>query len=353
MAKVSIIVPTYNVEQYLVECLESIVNQTLQDIEIICVNDGSTDNSLKIIQEYASKDLRFKIIDKPNSGYGNAMNIGLDNATGEYIGIVEPDDYIRLDMYEILYNKAKEHNLDMIKADFYRFKGSGENIELLYGKLDPSNSYYNRVINPGEDIKLFSLQMYTWSGIYRREFIEEHHIRHNETPGASFQDNGFWFQTFMYANKAYFLDRPFYMYRCDNPNSSVKSKEKVYCMKHEYDYIRSIINSNLEKLKKFIPIYWIRKFHNYFGTYYRIDESFRDEFLEVFSSEFREGIKSGEIDLDLFSKNGKRILLKIVKNPKKFRKERIHNLSWLEEIFSLKRQNGVKYLTIFSYSFPI
>ena len=100
MPKVSIIVPTYNVEQYLREAMDSIINQTLKDIEIICIDDGSTDNSGKILDEYASKDSRVKVIHKKNGGYGKAMNVGLDNATGEYVGIVEPDDYIEPDMYE-------------------------------------------------------------------------------------------------------------------------------------------------------------------------------------------------------------------------------------------------------------
>ena len=119
--KVSIIVPTYNVEPYLRECLDSICRQTLKDIEIICVNDGSTDGSLAIINEYATRDSRIVVLDGPNGGYGKGMNRGLDRATGEYIGIVEPDDFIALTMYEDLYAIASEHDLDFVKADFYRF----------------------------------------------------------------------------------------------------------------------------------------------------------------------------------------------------------------------------------------
>ena len=115
MPKVSVIIPVYNVENYLRQCLDSVVNQTLSDIEIICVDDGSTDNSGKILDEYATKDSRIKVIHKENGGYGKAMNVGLDNAIGEYIGIVEPDDYIALDMYETLYNIAKEKDLDFSK----------------------------------------------------------------------------------------------------------------------------------------------------------------------------------------------------------------------------------------------
>ena len=111
MKKVSIILPIYNVSQYLRECLDSVIGQTLQDIEILCVNDGSTDDSLDIIREYAARDPRIVVITGPNGGYGKAMNKGLDRATGEYIGIVEPDDYVVPEMFGELYSVAKEHDL--------------------------------------------------------------------------------------------------------------------------------------------------------------------------------------------------------------------------------------------------
>ena len=109
MPKVSIIVPTYNVENYLRECMDSIVGQTLKDIEIICINDGSTDGSLEILKNYAAKDPRIIIVDKKNEGYGVGMNIGLERASGEYIGIVEPDDFVPDNMYEDLYNLSLIH----------------------------------------------------------------------------------------------------------------------------------------------------------------------------------------------------------------------------------------------------
>ena len=119
--KVSVIIPVYNVEKYLAKCIESVINQTLTEIEIICVDDGSTDLCPKILDEYASKDKRIKVIHKENEGYGKTMNIGLDLAQGEYIGLVESDDYILPNMYEILYKKAKENDLDLIKSNFYFF----------------------------------------------------------------------------------------------------------------------------------------------------------------------------------------------------------------------------------------
>ena len=261
MAKVSIIVPTYNVEQYLPECMESIVGQTLKDLEIICVNDGSTDSSLDILKKYAAADDRIIIIDKKNEGYGRAMNDGLDRATGEYVGIVEPDDYVDLHMYEDLYRIAKEKDLDIVKADFYRFvrNKKGETLK-TYDALSKDGTGYNEVIDPKKNDGIFRYVLNTWSGIYRRDFIEKYHIRHNTTPGASFQDNGFWFQTFCLADRIYFINKPYYMNRRDNPNSSVKSREKVYCMNEEYRFIYEFLDSHPDLKERFIFVYSMRRF---------------------------------------------------------------------------------------------
>ena len=198
MVKVSIIIPVYNVERYLEECMESVLRQTLKSIEVICVNDGSTDGSLQMLEAYKEKDSRVVLVSQKNGGYGLAMNRGLERATGEYIGIVEPDDYVPLGMYEDLYQKAAEEKLDFVKADFYRFKRDKNwSMELYYNHLSPDSRDYNKVFDPSRTPYALRFIMNTWSGIYRREFIERCHIRHNETPGASFQDNGFFFQTFV------------------------------------------------------------------------------------------------------------------------------------------------------------
>lgn len=302
MAKVSIIIPTYNVEMYLVECMESVIHQTLKDIEIICINDGSTDGSLEILKSYAQKDDRIVLVDKENGGYGIAMNIGLEKATGEYIGIVEPDDFVKLDMYESLYQIAKDNDLDFVKADFYRFKRTDEDdMNMVYNRLSKNPEDYNKVFNPSEDTEAIRYIMNTWSGIYKKEFIEKHHIRHNETPGASFQDNGFWFQTFIFATRAMIVDKPYYMNRRDNPNSSVHNRGKVYCMNIEYDHIRDILMEHPELWERFKGMYWYKKYNNYIGTIRRIGMEYRREFVERFSAEFKRGLEKKELDPSVFS----------------------------------------------------
>ena len=119
MAKVSVIVPIYGVEKYLKKAIDSILNQTLKDLEIILIDDGGKDNCPQIIDEYAKMDNRIIAIHKQNGGYGQTCNVGLEKATGEYIAILEPDDYIDSKMYEDLYAIAKQHNSDIVKSCFY------------------------------------------------------------------------------------------------------------------------------------------------------------------------------------------------------------------------------------------
>ena len=351
MPKVSIIIPVYNVEKYLKECLDSVVNQTLTDLEIVCVNDGSTDASGQMLDAYAAKDKRFKVIHKENGGYGKAMNVGFDQATGEYIGIVEPDDYIAPDMYESLYQKAVENQVDFIKADFNRFIDQDGKRVFFYNHLAPQQTYYNRVINPQEDVTPFLFTMNTWSGIYKKSFLDTYHIRHHETPGASFQDNGFWFQTFARATRIYFLDKPFYMNRRDNPNSSIKNKEKVFCIKQEYDYIRTFLDDNPELKKKFLGVYHYKRFHNYEFTFSRIDNTFKKLFLQTYAADYRDAFSKGEIDESFFLPGELKTIRTLIKNPDKYYRQNTHQLSVGEKLFSIKNQGIYKVFTLLGISF--
>ena len=122
MPDISVIVPVYNVEWYLEECLDSLVSQTCRNIEFICLDDGSTDRSPQILERYAGRDKRIRVIHKENEGYGKTMNKGLELATSPWIGIVESDDFIRADMFEKLYAAAAGSQADIIKCNFYKYK---------------------------------------------------------------------------------------------------------------------------------------------------------------------------------------------------------------------------------------
>ena len=317
MVLVSIVVPIYNVEKYLDECLSSIQKQTLTDLEVICVDDGSKDNSLEIVKKYMDSDSRFKCITKPNAGYGDSMNRGFDAANGEYIGIVESDDYVEPNMFEILYAYAKKYNCDVVKSDYYEFTTKNYQNQ-TYVQTPTDKKYYEVVLDRTLGPELFHFRMNTWTGIYRREFIKHHNIRHNETPGAAYQDNGFWFQTLSLANRIMFIDRAFYHYRQDNPNSSINSKGKVFCMCDEYAFIEDFLRKDKKLYDELVGVFLVKKFFNYMYTYKRIAEEHKLDFLNRFADDFRGPLADGLIADQFVGPYVKGMILRIVKNPEIF-----------------------------------
>ena len=249
MPKISVIVPIYNVEKYLQQCLDSILVQSLQDLEIICIDDGSTDNSVNILDEISVKDSRVKVVHKENAGYGAAMNVGLDMATGEYVGIVESDDYVLPQMYETLYAVAVENDLDMVKSDAYYWLEKENFLSRIHTKsLD---SYYDRVLDSLDRNYFFEFYMNIWTGIYKKSFLDENMIRFHESPGASYQDNGFWMLTCIYASRAMWINKAFYYYRQDNPMASVRDRGKIMAMTKEYEYIEDFLKK--QGHEKYLP----------------------------------------------------------------------------------------------------
>lgn len=288
---VSIVIPVYNVEPFLRECLNSVINQTIRDIEIICVDDGSTDSSLGVLKEFQEKDARIKVISKPNSGYGNTMNIGTDAATGEYVGIVESDDYVKREMFETLYKAAQKYKADIVKSDHYTFstQNGKQQSELHY--TCSKQEYYNRVLNASNCEDIYDFVMMNWTGIYKTEFLRKNQIRYNETPGASFQDNGYWFQTITMAERIVFIRDAFYFYRQDNPNSSINSKKKIFCICDEFEYIKEFLKKHPDAYEKHLLTYVKKKFFNYRHSYGRIAEEYKMEFLLREKKEYFEDLK--------------------------------------------------------------
>jgi len=286
---ISVIIPVYNVEKYLRQCLDSVVNQTLQDIEIICVNDGSTDSSLQILEEYAQNDSRIKIINKSNSGYGASMNVGLDNATGEYIGIVEPDDFIGLDMYENLYKLASNNNLDFVKGSFYNYKSyPKESFDL--NRCFADSQICNKIIKPNLYAIAFNMGASIWSAIYKKEFLLKNDIRFLETSGASFQDTSFWVKVFLSADRAMFIDKVYNYYRIDNENSSVKSNSKIFCICDEMHELEKRYADN----KEFMTIINSLKIETYTWNYERLDKKGRKQFKPIYLKELAPIIKTND-----------------------------------------------------------
>ena len=179
---VSVIVPVYNVEQYLPQCLDSIVNQTLKNIEIICVNDSSTDNSLNILNHYAEKDPRIKVVTQPNGGAGAARNRGLSLAAGKYLSFLDSDDFFEPDMLELAYNKAVCDKADFVvfQSDQY-YTDRKEFVSVpwtLREKEIPPYTPFNHRQMTDNIFKVFV--GWAWDKLYDREFVEKNHLRFQE-----------------------------------------------------------------------------------------------------------------------------------------------------------------------------
>ena len=213
MAKISVIVPIYNVEKYLKKCLDSIIKQTFKDLEIILVNDGSKDKSLEILNEYAAKDSRIVVIDKPNGGYGSACNVGLDKATGEYVAIVEPDDFIKRTMYEDLYNLSQEYDVDVVKSCFYIAYDTKKLKKIKKENLAGRFKIPENVFTIFDCPELLNFHPSIWSAIYKRKFLNKNKIRFIEAPGSGWTDNPFRVAVYCSGAKIIYTDRAYYFWR--------------------------------------------------------------------------------------------------------------------------------------------
>lgn len=221
--RVSVIIPIYNTEKYLKQCLSSLENQTLKNIEVICINDGSTDNSLEIMQSYAERCANFRVVDKQNQGYGATCNRGLRESKGEYISIIEPDDWIEPTMYEDLIALADSYSekIDIVKSAYWRISmpdtPEERRLHCSYeGRVKPKSQPFT--IESASH--LLSHHPSIWSAIYRRRFLDENNIVFKELPGAGWADNPFLIQTMCKAKNILYTDKSYYCYREDLPGSS-------------------------------------------------------------------------------------------------------------------------------------
>lgn len=343
MPLISILVPVCNVEKYLEKCLDSILNQTFSDIEIICMDDGSIDTSGDILDRYAEKDERVRVIHKENSGYGSTMNQAIQLATGDYIGIVESDDYIAEDMYQVLYEVATKSNLDFVKSDFYQLWNNADGSDYIeYKRLSDDDTLYNRVICPNDEKNAYFMEKFTWNALYKRKFLIENCVSYNETPGASYQDNGFWFQTFYYAKRVMFLNQAFYYYKQDNPNSSVNSNKKIFCMKDEYDFIHNFLTEKKEQDRELYKICSCFRMRGYFYTLSMLADELKQKLAIVIRDEYLYYKSLDEIDLQMFSQGEIMLLQEIIDSPQEYVYKEVKKLQHIRSI-----THGYKHIVIY------
>ena len=223
--KISVIIPVYNVEKYLRECLDSIVNQTFKDIEIICVDDGSTDKSLEILREYEQKDKRIIVISQPNKGVSTARNIGMQQATGKYMMFVDSDDYIAQNACELIYNAAEEKRCDILLFPHYNFSANtctddGRLLDLCITLKDKTITFKEHpdefLLTPSE----------THSKLYKKDFLRKHNL-HWETQIQYCEDRVFYINALIYARAIGILYKHLYYYRVDTFNSLSKNNRTI------------------------------------------------------------------------------------------------------------------------------
>ena len=316
--KVTVLVPIYNVEKYLRECLDSLVGQSLQDIEILCIDDGSTDSCPQIIAEYAERDERIRVITKPNSGYGDSMNRGIAEAQGEWIGICEPDDFCEKRMYEKLLNAAERFGgiVDIAKSNFR------EHVEAKrVDKRRPILGYfeYGVSFSPRMHPEILLVEPSIWTAIYRRSMLLENGIAFSPTPGASFQDASFAHQTWMCARMAVLVKDGLYHYRMDNAASSSRSGAKIYAVCEEYDRSFAFLRTRGEEdLRLFGPKLNVMRHASYVWNYNRILPEYRPEFCERWLADLADAQAEGLLDLDGMTSGYLAILSDLLEGPETF-----------------------------------
>ncbi|WP_294064325.1 glycosyltransferase [uncultured Fusobacterium sp.] len=246
--KVSVIIPVYNVEDYIEKCLESVVNQTLKEIEIIVVNDGTKDNSIKKIEKYFS-DSRIKIINKQNGGLSSARNAGLEIAKGEYISFIDSDDFIEEKMLEELYNESE--NADIVFSN-------NLNYNMLDNKLSKEERefFFDKMSNKGSYICMYSSAV-VWNKIYKRDFLEKNNLRFIE--GIIHEDDIFTIKSHFLAEKVKYVKKFHYYYRINRKDSIMNNKVKNKHLENYkviYEQVREFYDNfngtNFEKLRLYL-----------------------------------------------------------------------------------------------------
>ncbi len=246
MAKVSVIVPVYNVEKYLPKCLDTLVNQTLKDIEIIVVNDGATDNSEAVIDSFVYKYPQIISLKKPNGGLSDARNFGLAYATGEYIGFVDSDDYVDIDMYEKLYEKAKEEDSDVVECDLHHVFPDGT-IDTEVGERIQDKK---QMLMMGRSV--------VWNKIYRRDWLVQTGILFPK--GCIYEDVEFYLKLIPHIRKYSYVDAAsiYYVQRGDSINNkqTLKTLDIIKVLGHIKDYY---LEQNLfEEYKEALEFFYTR-----------------------------------------------------------------------------------------------
>ncbi|MEI0700190.1 glycosyltransferase, partial [Brachyspira intermedia] len=283
--KISVIIPVYNVEKYLDKCLTSIINQSLKDIEIICINDGSTDSSLQILESYKEKDNRIIIINQKNLKQAAARNNGLKIAKGEYISFVDSDDYIEKDFLKKLYQTAINNNADIAASNVQEFIDDDFFYDISYVSKMTFFFYEKRILVTPEDKFGIIYSCSIWNKIYRREFLTKNNISFFEN--LFLEDVSFNQISTILANKIILVKDVYYYYSLSNPNSFMKltsiKKETIDMInmtKSAKLFLLTRLNKDSLDTKKYFEILDSFEIYNLEGWYNSIHKNYKNIFYK-------------------------------------------------------------------------
>ena len=297
MKKVSVIIPVFNVAPFLPTCLNSCLNSTLQEIEFICVNDGSTDNSLDILQQYAQKDPRFTILSQENMGQGVARNKAIQMAQGEYIAFVDPDDYIEPTLFEKTYNFALQNQADVVQFDYTEYRENTHKYKKINLAKKFKKEYHFNLNKKGKYTKqdipyglFYNLYNQVWNRLYRKDLILKNNIHFSNTRNG--EDQLFTIGVLIFANEIHYLNDYLYTYRVRQGSSchSYVDADIDYAFKNIAQieaYLRShnIYDTYLPQMSEYRvqSLYWVRS-------------KLRPEMIEKFETEIKKILSKEEFD---------------------------------------------------------
>lgn len=290
MPKISIIVPVYNVEKYMERSINSILNQTYTDIEVLLIDDGSLDNSGKICDEFAEKDSRVKVFHKENGGVSSARNLGLDNATGDYIGFVDPDDIIDPNMYNVLLDNLISSESDISFCDYCCFSNYSE-IDFVSNnniKKYTRNELLKEALVPNTRICLMGT---IWNRIYRFDVVKD--IRFNEALKNG-EDTEYAFNCIMKSEKLVMTDAKFYKYfvRNDGAVATQSSESRVNALSMRRGMLERVISECDEEIIKNIKSWYA---FNLAGTYLNINKQHQKKLLKEVKKYYWSIIKCSQL----------------------------------------------------------
>ena len=269
LIKVSIIIPVYNTEAYISECLQSVLSQTLKEIEIICIDNASTDNSLKIMKEFAKKDKRIIIIHQPDGKLGRVRNTGVEKASGEYLMFLDSDDFLEPNACELAYKQITKNNDDVVLFEAYEFVDGNKNQKRSHNRL----KYFNDNYKSGDSFHFYDLKRRfisgceAWYKIYRKSFLEKNNIKFDDI--HFLEDVPFYFQVITHANTVSILNKTLYNYRLRTKTNllsvgPISNWEDSFLVRQKaYEYILKSNHPSL--LRSFLPyhidtiVYWYTK----------------------------------------------------------------------------------------------